>query len=145
MNLYVFGHWIYFDKMTGEILHDTGEVHHTDPDYEMKRDPFSNIKKLMERDPESVGIIKLEPGEFAQDFSEGSLARVNPDSLELEFIYIDPNSPQDPPPTPQPPLTEQVAKLEQENTLLKAQNSALSERADFIEDVIAEMANKVYQ
>lgn len=35
--------------------------------------------------------------------------------------------------------------LMQENTLLKAQNQALTERADFIEDVVAEMAVKVYQ
>lgn len=36
-------------------------------------------------------------------------------------------------------------KLKQENTLLKAQNQALTERADFIEDVVAEMATQVYQ
>ncbi|QVY60921.1 hypothetical protein [Cytobacillus gottheilii] len=36
-------------------------------------------------------------------------------------------------------------KLKDENTLLKAQNSSLSERADFIEDVIAEMAMNVYR
>lgn len=35
--------------------------------------------------------------------------------------------------------------LRQENTLLKAQNQALTERADFIEDVVAEMAAQVYQ
>ncbi|WP_019908299.1 XkdW family protein [Paenibacillus sp. HW567] len=40
-------------------------------------------------------------------------------------------------------LTE-VEKLQKENTLLKAQNAALSERADFIEDIIAEMAMKIY-
>lgn len=36
-------------------------------------------------------------------------------------------------------------QLKQENTLLKAQNQALTERADFIEDVVAEMAAQVYQ
>ncbi|KKO51951.1 hypothetical protein [Paenibacillus sp. DMB20] len=113
MELYVFGRWIYFDKINGEVLHDTGEVHHPDPEYEKNRNPFNYVVKLMERDPESVGIIKLEPGQYAQDFNEGSLARVNPESLKLEFIYTDPNSPQDPPPTPQPPLTEKVKQLEQ--------------------------------
>ncbi|MDP4098980.1 hypothetical protein OIN60_19840 [Paenibacillus sp. P96] len=48
-----------------------------------------------------------------------------------------------------PPATEtpeeKMARLEQENALLKAQNAALSERADFIEDVVAEMALQVYQ
>lgn len=36
-------------------------------------------------------------------------------------------------------------ELKQENTILKAQNNALSERADFIEDVVAEIAIQVYQ
>lgn len=40
---------------------------------------------------------------------------------------------------------ERIAELEEENKLLKAQNTALSDRADFIEDVIAEMAMQVYQ
>ncbi|NJJ37812.1 XkdW family protein [Paenibacillus apii] len=40
---------------------------------------------------------------------------------------------------------ERMSQLEQENKLLKAQNAALSDRADFIEDVIAEMAMQVYQ
>lgn len=43
-----------------------------------------------------------------------------------------------------PELTD-VEKLQQENVLLKAQNAALTERADFIEDVIAEMAMALYQ
>ncbi|MHA6533049.1 XkdW family protein [Paenibacillus sp. BAC0078] len=42
-----------------------------------------------------------------------------------------------------PELTE-VEKLQKENVLLKAQNTVLSERADFIEDIIAEMALKIY-
>lgn len=46
---------------------------------------------------------------------------------------------------PTVPTREKVDKLEQENELLKAQKDALSERADFIEDVVAEMAEQVYQ
>ena len=37
-----------------------------------------------------------------------------------------------------------VQFLQEENTLLKAQIQAMSERSDFIEDCIAEMASKVY-
>lgn len=39
----------------------------------------------------------------------------------------------------------EIEELKHENQLLKAQNNALSERADFIEDVVAEMATQVYQ
>lgn len=44
-----------------------------------------------------------------------------------------------------PETTEQkVVRLEQENALLKAQLTAVSDRNDFIEDCIAEMAMQVY-
>ncbi|MET3943185.1 hypothetical protein ABIC22_005997 [Paenibacillus sp. PvP094] len=46
---------------------------------------------------------------------------------------------------PKPEEPSELDILKQENILLKAQNAALSERADFIEDVIAEMAAQVYQ
>ena len=46
-------------------------------------------------------------------------------------------------PPPAPPKTNEV--LESENTLLKAQVKALSDRGEFLEDCIAEMAMQVYQ
>lgn len=39
----------------------------------------------------------------------------------------------------------EIELLKKENLLLKAQNSAITERADFIEDIIAEMAMQIYQ
>lgn len=41
-------------------------------------------------------------------------------------------------------LTTQLLQVTQENKLLKAQVSAATERSDFIEDCIAEMAVQVY-
>lgn len=43
-----------------------------------------------------------------------------------------------------PPVLTEMEQLQQENVMLRAQNHALSERADFIEDIIAEMATQVY-
>lgn len=43
-----------------------------------------------------------------------------------------------------PPVLTEIEQLQQENVMLRAQNHALSERADFIEDIIAEMATQVY-
>ncbi|MEK4273139.1 hypothetical protein [Paenibacillus sp. FSL R7-0026] len=40
---------------------------------------------------------------------------------------------------------EEFEGIKQESVLLKAQSNALSERADFVEDVIAEMATQVYK
>lgn len=42
-------------------------------------------------------------------------------------------------------LLQENEQLKHENQLLKAQNNALSERADFVEDLIAEMAMEIYQ
>lgn len=54
-----------------------------------------------------------------------------------------------PEPIPQKPnemevLNEQVVALEKENKLLKAQVEVLSQTSDFHEELIVEMANKVY-
>ncbi len=43
-----------------------------------------------------------------------------------------------------PPVLTETEQLKQDNILLKAQISAQSERADFIDDVIAEMAMQLY-
>jgi len=40
---------------------------------------------------------------------------------------------------------ERANRLEQENKLLKLQNKANTERMDFMEDLIAEIAMKVYE
>ena len=42
------------------------------------------------------------------------------------------------------PKDRELKNLQQENKLLKAQLQAQTERSDFIEDCIAEMAMKVY-
>lgn len=40
---------------------------------------------------------------------------------------------------------EKAARLEQENKILRLQNQANTERMDFMEDLIAEIATKVYK
>lgn len=45
---------------------------------------------------------------------------------------------------PKPVIPKTNAELEQENKLLKAQLNAATERSDFIEDCIAEMAMQIY-
>lgn len=44
-----------------------------------------------------------------------------------------------------PPVLSDVEQLQRENALLKAQLAAQSERSDFIEDVISEMASQLYK
>jgi hypothetical protein len=110
-NMYFFGRTIYFDKSTGFVIHDTGDVAHTDMDYEIKRNDYEAITVLSERVRETIGEIKLEYEQLKQDFESCNGYRVNPTTLQLEFSYRDPSNP-DPEPLPvfQKPLSEQISE-----------------------------------
>lgn len=137
------GRRIYFDNRTGEILAEVGErsgfVRET-----TEEEDFSAFKSLSERNKDTVDFLKLEYGQYAEDFAQGYLDYIDPTTKQPFFVYPDPSDPGEQPP-PQLPLSEQIKELQDENKLLKAQNTALSDRADFIEDCIAEMAMQVYQ
>ncbi|WP_422659128.1 hypothetical protein ACK8P5_00830 [Paenibacillus sp. EC2-1] len=102
---------IYADKVTGQVLADTGEPFVMD--YYIKptvEDDFRAFKSLHGRDENEVILLELEIGQYARDFEESISYRVNPDTLSLEFSYPDPDTPEAPP-IYQLPLTEQVAQL----------------------------------
>ncbi|SMF88128.1 hypothetical protein SAMN05661091_4130 [Paenibacillus uliginis N3/975] len=138
------GSKIYFDKITGDVIENTGE--RTGAVVETTREQdFEVYIALSERVPETVGMIQLEYGAYASDFAEGGrITRVDLSALKPLFTYPDPTDPETPQ-EPRPALSSQVEELKQENTLLKAQTTVLSERTDFVEDVIAEMATQVYK
>lgn len=138
------GRKIYYDSITGVTILDTGQWDNVIRETTVEED-ISSYPVLSERNRDSFDVLKLEYDQYQQDFSTCSGFLVDPETKELRFSYPDPNDPNPSEPTYQKPLTEQVKKLQEENTLLKAQNSALSDRADFIEDCIAEMAQQVYQ
>lgn len=106
------GSKIYYCKLTGDIIVNTGErkghVNTT-----TKTDDFQIFSGLSSRNPEAVGLIQLEYGQYAQDFYECNGYRVNLDTLELEFSYPDPSQPKPQEPVYQMPLSEEVANLKQ--------------------------------
>ncbi|MEC0107281.1 hypothetical protein P4H27_10065 [Paenibacillus taichungensis] len=135
---------IYYDLETGNVIKDTGE-HSGDFVETTREQDFSSYIVLSERLPETIGMKQLEYGSYASDFAGGGvITRVDLETLEPLFTYPDPTDPETPE-EPRPALSKQIEALEQETLLLKAQSGALSERADFVEDVIAEMAVQVYE
>lgn len=70
------GRRIYYDKVTGEIIQDTGErsgdVVITTIDQE-----FVFYSKLSERVRETVGYLELEFGDYIDDFREGQLVLID--------------------------------------------------------------------
>ncbi len=107
------GRRIYYEKSTGNVIVDTGERSGYVVESTVEQD-FATYAALAERVPETVGWIQLEYGQYAQDFAACNGFRVNPDTLELEFSYPDPNEPEAPP-VYQKPLSVQIEELRAEN------------------------------
>ncbi|MBE2934946.1 hypothetical protein HPJ99_06820 [Anoxybacillus flavithermus] len=112
------GRKIYYDKLTGNVLLDTGErvgfVLPTTIDQD-----FESYEELKQRVRETVGVIQLEYGQYAEDFAQCNGYRVNPETLELEFSYPDPNATEPQEPVYQKPLTEQVKELEKSQKIIQ--------------------------
>lgn len=137
------GRKIYFELSTGNVIIDTGQRRGSVIPTTFEQDWLS-YSELQERVPSTVGLIELEYGQYSQDFSECIGYHVDIETDKLVFSYPDPNEPEIEQ-SYQAPLSVQIEELKQENELLKARDKALSERADFVEDLIAEMAIQVYQ
>lgn len=105
------GRRIYFDKATGNVIVDTGERGGHVIETTVEHD-FEVYTVLAERVRETVGVLELEYGQYAQDFESCNGYRVNPETIELEFSYPDPNDPEAPP-VYQAPLSEQIGELKQ--------------------------------
>ena len=116
------GRKIYYDKLTGHVLVDTGERVGFVVPTTIEQD-IQTFKALSERNRETFDYIELPFGAYAQDFRECNGYRVNPETRQLEFSYPDPNDPEAPP-VYQKPLSEEIAETKQaiaELTILIAQ------------------------
>lgn len=112
------GRKIYYDKTTGNVILDTGEMIGAVVETAIDQD-FETYQALKERVLDTVGVIKLEYGQYAQDFAQCNGYRVNPETLELEFSYPDPNATEPQEPVYVKPLSEQVKKLEQRQQIIQ--------------------------
>ena len=105
------GHKLYYDKETGVIVQHIWEASGEWIVETSREKDFADFPALSERNPETVGLLELEYGQYADEFTQASGYRVNPETGTLEFAYPDPNAPEDPP-VYRAPLTEQVAQLQ---------------------------------
>lgn len=110
--MYKIGRTIFADKETGRVIYNTGEITTTDPEYEEKVNYYESIQDLADRVRESIFEVKLEIGQLEQDFREGILDRIDPETKELFFDYPDPADPEAPQ-EPRKPLSVEVDALKQ--------------------------------
>lgn len=123
---------IYYDKKTGTVLVNTGERTGETAHETTLEEDFEVYAALAERVPETVGCLQLEYGQYAQDFREGRSYRVNVETGELEFSYPDPNETPSEPQEPvyQPPLTDRIAAVEEENAGMALELAMTQSRLD---------------
>ncbi|ETT30653.1 hypothetical protein C161_27153 [Paenibacillus sp. FSL R5-192] len=137
---------VYYDVLNGAVLQYIPQQLGGDGMTILTReDDFRAYKTLLDRVPESVGLLQFDYGDYESDFDAGGvITNINLGIMEPYFEYPDPTDPETPQ-EPRPALSKQVETLMQDNTLLKAQSKALAERAAFTDDVIAEIAIEVYR
>ena len=80
------------------------------------------------------GPLMDERGIFRYKLVDGSVQERTKEEMDADYV----------PPKVNPTDTERILQLENEKKLLAAQVQALSDRNDFMEDCIAEMATIVY-
>jgi len=108
------GHKLYYDKDTGMIIQHIWEASGEWTIETSREKDFEDFPALAERNPDSVGLLQLEYGQYAADFDDVLAKkgdyRVNPETGELEFWYPDPDDPEAPPMF-RKPLTQEVDEL----------------------------------
>lgn len=106
------GKKIYYDINTGEVLLIMSEMGGEYRETTFEED-YNTYKVLNERLINTIGCIQLEYGQYAEDFAQCNGYRVNPETLELEFSYPDPNATEPQEQVYQKPLTEQLKETQQ--------------------------------
>lgn len=120
------GRKIFYDKVTGEIIVDTGErsgdVVETTIEYDI-----SVYKELAERVRDTFDVIQLEYRQYAEDFANCTGYIVDVETKELIFSYD--GGTEEVPPVFQKPLTDKVKELESQ---VSTQEQAIAELSSIV-------------
>ncbi len=121
------GRKIYYELQTGDVVLVVPEkfsgIQTT------KEQDFAMYETLSIRNPETVGVIQLEYGQYSSDFQTCSAVRVDVATGNLLFNY----------PVFEQPLSVTVNALRTENTELRAQNQTLNQQVADLEMAIASL------
>lgn len=112
---------IYYDKLTGVVLLDTGE-HLTTMDETTLEQDIETYKILSDRNRDSFDYIKLEYGQYYDDFMQSVLFTVDVETKEIFFTYREENENGEITETTLAiPLSVQVDELKQKSTSQETQ------------------------
>ena len=120
------GHKLYYENATGDVILITPEKHSEFAINTTKEQDFQMYDVLAARNPNTVGVIQLEYGQYQAEFQSARSVKVNPETKELLFEY----------PVYQPPLITQIEQLKAENENLKVINQQLQEHIQLQQEQI---------
>ncbi len=109
------GRKIYYDKATGNIIIEKGEMEGGVIETTAEQD-IAAYTELSERNRETFDVIELSYGQYAQDFAECNGYRVNTETKSIEFSYSNLDAPTEEP-VYQKPLSEEVKTLKEQLTI----------------------------
>lgn len=105
------GRKIYYDKLTGNVIVSTSEMHGDVVPTSMEYDMML-YKELSERNPETVGLTELSYGAYSEDFEASIGYTIDVVTGLINFTYPDENAPEDAEPIYETPLSERIVELE---------------------------------
>jgi len=120
------GRKIYYELTTGDVILITPEKHSEFAINTTKEQDFQMYDVLASRNPDTVGVIQLEYGQYQAEFQSARSVKVNPETKELLFEY----------PVYHPPLITQIEQLKAENENLKVINQQLQEHIQLQQEQI---------
>lgn len=125
------GRKIYYDKKSGLVLLDTGEHYGNVSEVSIESD-IENYKALSNRNRDTFDCIKLNYGEYKDDFTQAISYMVDIETKEIIFTYRETDSEgNETEITPTVPLSVQVDELKQKSnsqeTQINQQEQAIAE------------------
>jgi hypothetical protein len=123
------GRKIYYELATGDVILITPEKHSENAINTTKEQDFQMYDVLAARNPDTVGVIQLEYGQYQAEFQSARSVKVDIETGQLLFEY----------PKYEPPLSEQVKTLQKENQTLKQENAQLHEEIGNLKAINADL------
>lgn len=127
------GRKIYYELLTGDSILVTPEK--TNGSNTTKEQDFAIYNVLSARNPESVGVIQLEYGQYSSDFQTANSIKVDLETGSLLFSY----------PVFEQPISVRVQQVEVENTQLQSQIASMAttitEQQTLIDDLTLQLGD----
>ncbi|AGC67450.1 hypothetical protein Cst_c04280 [Thermoclostridium stercorarium subsp. stercorarium DSM 8532] len=123
------GRKIYYELATGDVILITPEKHSENAINTTKEQDFQMYDVLAARNPDTVGVIQLEYGQYQAEFQSARSVKVDIETGQLLFEY----------PKYEPSLSEQVKTLQKENQTLKQENAQLHEEIGNLKAINADL------